>query len=79
METIERDKSSQEKQAPQTEDGKKNDDFNVAFKGEEQIKGDIEKKESMELIDEGKIIRGNTAEDLVLPPLMNERSRSSNK
>lgn len=79
METIERDKTIQEKQAPKTEDGKKNDDFNVAFKGEEPINADIEKKESIELIDDGKIIRGNTTEDLALPPLMNERNRSNNK
>jgi hypothetical protein len=78
FETLEREKTLKEKQAPKTEDGKKNDDYNVAFKGEELVKVDIEKKHSIDLNDDGKIIRGNTTEDLVIPPLNNDRNRSNN-
>ena len=56
--TLERESNS--KQAPKTED-KKNEEYNVNFKADEGA-GD-NKRESIEIIDEGKIIRGNTAED----------------
>jgi hypothetical protein len=75
LETLERD--IKDKPAPKTED-KKTDEFNVAFKAEDQLAIDIEKKESSDLIDEGKIIRGNTTEDLVFPHPLSDRKRSIN-
>jgi len=65
LETLEREAGSKEK-APKTED-KKNDEFNVNFKAEEPHV-DIENKESIELIEDGKILRGNTTEDVAIPP-----------
>jgi hypothetical protein len=65
LETLEREGTSKG-QAPKTED-KKNDELNVNFKAEE-LPIDIENKESIDLIEDGKIIRGNTTEDVTLPP-----------
>ena len=65
LETLEREGTNRV-QAPKTED-KKNDDLNVNFKAEE-LPVDIENKESIDLIEDGKILRGNTTEDVTLPP-----------
>jgi hypothetical protein len=66
LETLEREVGKKEQLAPKTED-KKNDDLNVNFKADE-LQVDIENKESIELIEDGKILRGNTTEDVSIPP-----------
>jgi hypothetical protein len=66
LETLEREAGTKEQLAPKTED-KKNDEMNVNFKAEE-LQVDIENKESIELIEDGKILRGNTTEDVAIPP-----------
>ena len=72
METLEREPAKIEIQVPKTED-KRTDIFNVNFKGDDQPHSEIDKKESLELIDDGKIIRGNTTEDVVIPSTTGER------
>jgi hypothetical protein len=72
LETLEREAANAERQIPKTED-KKTEIFNVNFKAEDHPDKEMDNKESIEIIDDGKIIRGNTTEDVVIPSTTGER------
>ena len=78
LETLDKDNGDKEKQAPKTEDGKKNEDFNVAFKDDKAAGEKLDKKESIDILDDGKIIRGNTTEDMAgVTPALQERNKAA--